>query len=175
MSALDDKKEIQNYSDLEEQKRPIDETNLNKGKWRESQITNREDVNEEDYTAGNQVLLEKPLDFKRKIEVLLTSGDAVAILPSLVEAEQRLADVRVNSAAHKTRSGSTSLQKEPTRDDDQEVQKGPIPDDDHELGDAARSLPIGKLEISPQLGKTKSNRNSVIPKAPMYDESCIWC
>ena len=48
LSALADENEIQNYLDLEEQKRCIDEIIVNNEKWRNSQFANGEDFNKEE-------------------------------------------------------------------------------------------------------------------------------
>ena len=68
-------------------------------------------VDEEDYAAACQELLQKKSDIKTKIEDLLNSGEGGAILRSLEDAEQRLADARVNSAADKSNKKGTSRQK----------------------------------------------------------------
>ena len=71
-------------------------------KLREDSIANGKNVGEEDYAAACQEMLQKRSDIKTKIEALLKSGDEGAILRSLEDAEQRLADARVNSAADKS-------------------------------------------------------------------------
>ena len=107
MSAIKNVNELQSYLNLEEDIRGIDESIFNNEKWRDSQIADGQDFNEE-YTAENQRLLQKRSELRMKIEALLKSGDAGAILRSLEDAEQRLANVRVNSAANKTRNCGTS-------------------------------------------------------------------
>ena len=67
MSALEDENEIQNYLDLEEQKRCIDEIVVNNGKWRNSQLANGEDFNEEESTAECQTLQQKRSKIKKKL------------------------------------------------------------------------------------------------------------
>ena len=100
-----------------------------------------------------------------KIEALLKSGDAGATLRSLEHAEQRLKDVRVNSATDKMRSRSTSPQREATSDYGPALQEAPKADEDQEPGSRARSLPFEELDISPQLRKIKSNRTSLISES----------
>ena len=93
-------------------------------------------------------MLQKRSDIKTKIEALLKSGDDGAILRSLEDAKQRLADARVNSAADNSSKNGTSPQKELQPDDEQ---KGH--DDGHNAHDiqeqqkGPRSLPIEELSI----------------------------
>ena len=116
MSALQDENQMLNYLDLDEKKRAIDKLMVSNEKLREDSIPNGNDANEEDYAAECQELLQKRSDIKTKIEALLKSGDEGAILRSLEDAEQRLADARVNSAADKFSKNGTSSQKETQSD-----------------------------------------------------------
>ena len=166
MSALQDENQILNYLDLDEKKRSIDKLMLSNEKLREDSIENGEDANEEDYVAACQELLQKRSDIKTKIEALLKSGDEGAILRSLEDAEQRLADVRVNSAAGKSSKNGTSQQKEPQPDDEQKRHDdGHNADDGQERQNGARSLPIEVLSIHSRSKRTKSNKTSVISKS----------
>ena len=119
MTTLQDGNQILNYLDLDEKKRAIDRLMVSNEKLREDSIANGKVVDEEDYVAACQELLQKRFDIKTKIENLLKSGDEGAILRSLEDAEQRLADARVNSAADKSSKNGTSPQKEPEPDDEQ--------------------------------------------------------
>ena len=119
MSALQDGNQILNYLDLDEKKRSIDRLMVSNEKLREDSIANGKVVDEEDYAAACQELLQKRSDIKTKIEDLLKSGEGGGILGSLEDAEQRLADARVNSAADKSSKIGTSPQKEPQSDDEQ--------------------------------------------------------
>ena len=100
MSALQDETQIMNHLDLEEKKRAIDERIVHNEKLSDKRIENGEDA-EADYAAARQELLQERSDLKLKIEALLKSGEAGAILRSLEDAEQRLADVRASVAADK--------------------------------------------------------------------------
>ena len=165
MSALQDKNQILNYLDLDEKKRAIDKLMVSNEKLREDSIANGNDANEEDYAAACQELLQKRSDIKTKIEALLNSGDEGAILRSLEDAEQRLADARVNSAADKFSKNGTSSQKETQPDDEQKGHDdGHIADDRREPRNRARSLQLEEMSIDSQGDKTKSNKTSVIPK-----------
>ena len=115
MSALQDEPKILNYLDLEEKKRSFDERMLNNEKLRDDKIARGEDVDEEDYTAACQELLQKRSDIETKIEVLLKLGDEGAILRSLEDTEQRLTDARANLAADKPSKTGTTPQKEPNQ------------------------------------------------------------
>ena len=64
-----------------------------------------------DYAAPCQKLLRKRSDIKTKIESLLIPGESEDILRRLEDAEQRLADVRANSAANEFRKDGTSAQR----------------------------------------------------------------
>ena len=77
----------------------------------------------------------------------MESGDEGAILQGLEDAEQRLADARVNSAADKSSKNGTSSRKEPEPDDEQKENDGYNADDSHERQNVARSLPIEELSI----------------------------
>ena len=133
-------------------------------KLREDSIANGNDVNEEDYVAACQELLQNRSDIKRKTEILLKSGDQGAILRNLVDAEQRLADARVNSAADKSSEKGTSPQKEPEPDYEQKEVDDHIANDRQDPRKRARSLQIEELSIHSQGDKTKSNKTSVIAK-----------
>ena len=165
MSALQDGNQILNYLDLDEKKRAIDRLMVSNEKLREDSIANGNDANEEDYVAACQELLQKRSDIKTKIETLLKSGDEGAILRSLDDAEQRLADARVNSAADKSSKNVTSPQKEPQSNNEQ---KGH--DDGHNADNRqvrrirARSLQIEALSMHSRSDKTKSKMTSVISK-----------
>ena len=100
----------------------------------------------------------------KKKEVCLKLGDTGAILRRLEDAEQRLADVRVNAAADKTRSCTISPQKKPTLDDEQRRQDTRESDEGLVTWKGARSLPIGELDITLVLGKIKSDTTSVNTK-----------
>ena len=99
-SAFQDEKQILNYLDLEEKKRAIDKRIVQNEKLSDKRIENGEDA-EADYAAACQELLQERSDLKLKIEALLKSGEAGAILRILEDAEQRLADVRASVAADK--------------------------------------------------------------------------
>ena len=74
MSALQDENQILNYLDLDEKKRAIDKLMVSNEKLREDSIANGKVVDEEDYAAACQELLQKKSDIKTKIEDLLKSG-----------------------------------------------------------------------------------------------------
>ena len=99
-----------------------------------------------------------------KIEDLLKSGEGGAILRSLEDAEQRLADVRASVAADKSSRNGTSPQKEPEPDEEQKEDNGHNADDSQERNKCARSLPIEELSIHSRSKRTKSNKTSVISK-----------
>ena len=162
MSALQDENQILNYLDLDEKKRAIDRLMDSNKKLREDSIANGKVVDEEDYAAACQELLQKRSDIKTKIEDLLKTGEGGAILRCLEDAEQRLADARVNSAADK--SNGTSPQKEPEPDEEQKEDNGHNADDSQKRNKCARSLPIEELSIHSRSKRTKSNKTSVISK-----------
>ena len=83
---------------------------------------------------------------------------------SLEDAEQRLADARVNSTADKSSKNCTSPQKEPQPDDEKNEDNGHNADDDQEREKSTRSLPIDELSIHSRSKRTKSNKTSVISK-----------
>ena len=124
MSALQDENQILNYLDHDEKKRAIDKLRVSNEKLREDSIANGKVVDEDDYAAACQEVLQKRSDIKTKIEDLLKTGEGGAILRSLEDAEQRLADARVNSAADKISKKGTSPQKEPEPDDEQKELDG---------------------------------------------------
>ena len=110
-------------------------------------------------------MLQKRSDIKTKIEDLLKTGEGGAILRSLEDAEQRLADARVNSAADKSSKSCTSPQKEPQSDNEQKRHDdGHNADDRQEPRNGASSLPIDELSIHSRSKRTKSNKTSVISK-----------
>ena len=150
--------------DLDGKKRAIDRLMVSNKKLREDSIANGKMVDEEDYVAACQELLQKRSDIKTKIEALLKSGDGGAILRSLEDAEQRLVDARVNSAADKSSKKGTSPQKEPEPDDEQKELDGHNADDRQEPRNKAKSFPIEAFSMHSRSDKTKSNKTSVISK-----------
>ena len=164
MSALQDENQKLKYLDLEEKKRSIDKLMVSNEKLREDSIANGKVVDEEDYAAACQELLQKRSDIKTKIEDLLKTGERGAILRCLEDAEQRLADARVNSAADKSSTKGSSPQKEPEPDDEQKELDCRSADDRQGPRKRARSLQIEELSIHSQGDKTKSNKTSVISK-----------
>ena len=163
MSALQNENQILNYLDLEEKKRAIDEKIVQNEKLCGKRIENGEDA-EADYAAACQELLQERSDIKLKLEALLKSGEAGAILRSLEDAEQRLADVRASVAADKSSKNGTSPQKKPEPDDEQKELDGQSADDSQDPRKRARLLQIEELSIHSQGDKTKSNKTSVISK-----------
>ena len=163
MSALQDENQILNYLDLAEKKRAIDERIVHNEKLSNERIENGEDA-EGDYAAACQELLQERSDLKMKIEALLKSVETGAILRSLEDAEQRLADIRASVAADKLSRNGTSPQKEPEPDDEQKEFNGQSADDRQDPKKRARSLQIEELSIHSQGDKTKSNKTSVISK-----------
>ena len=119
MSAWHDKSEIKNYLDLEDQKRAVDEKMGSNEKLRDDKIKNGENVEEADYAAACQKLLRKWSYIKTKSLALLKSRDERASSGTLEDAEQRLADVRANSAADKSLENGTSPPKDQKLDDEQ--------------------------------------------------------
>ena len=92
----------------------------------------------------------KTSDIKTKIEPLLKSRDTGAILQNLEDAEQRLADVRVNFTADKSRKSGTS----PKRSLNSRLYKGTKCqklDDNQET----KSLPTERLSIHSQRDRIK--------------------
>ena len=164
MSALQDENQILNYLDLDEKKRAIDRLMDSNKKLREDSIANGKIVDEEDYAAACQELLQKRSDIKTKIEDLLKTGEGGAILRSLEDAEQRLADVRASVAADKSSRNGTSPQKEPEPDEEQKEDNGHNADDSQERNKCARSLQIEELSIHSRSERAKSNKTSVISK-----------
>ena len=142
MSALQDENQILNYLDLDEKKRAIDRLMDSNKKLREDSIANGKIVDEEDYSAACQELLQKRSVIKTKIEDLLKTGEGGATLRSLEDAEQRLTDVRASVAADKSSRNGTSPQKEPEPDEEQKEDNGHNADDSQERNKCARSLPI---------------------------------
>ena len=163
--ALQDENQILNYLDLDEKKRAIAKLIVSNEKLREDSIANGNDANEEDYVAACQELLQKRSVIKTKIETLLKSGDEGAILRSLEDAEQRLADGRVNSAADKSSKKGTSPQKEPEPDDERKDFDGHSADDRQDQRKGARSLQVEKLSIHSHGDRTKRNKTSVMSKS----------
>ena len=164
MSALQDENQILNYLDLDEKKRAIDRLMDSNKKLREDSIANGKIVDEEDYAAACQELLQKRSDIKTKIEDLLKTGEGGAILRSLEDADQRLADVRASVAADKSSKNGTSPQKELQPDDEQKERDSHNADDSQEPRNGARSLPIEELSIHSRSERAKSNKTSVISK-----------
>ena len=165
MSALQDENQILNYLDLDEKKRAIDKLMVGNEKLLEDSIANGKVVDEEDYAAACQELLQKKSDIKMKIEDLLKTGEGGAILRSLEDAEQRLADARVNSAADKSSKTGTSPQKEPEPDDEQKELDDRSADDRQDPRKRARSLQIEALSMHSHGDRTKSNKTSVMSKS----------
>ena len=163
MSALQDKNQILNYLDLEKKKLATDERIVDNEKLRHERIENCEDA-EEDNTAACQELLQERSELKMKIETLLKSGEAGAILRSFEDAEQGLADIRASVAADKSSKNGTSPQKELQPDNDQKEHDGHNADESQEPQNGARLLPIEEKIILLQGGKNKSNKTSVISK-----------
>ena len=145
MSALQEENQMLNYLDLDDKKRAIDKLMVSNEKLRQDSIANGNDANEEDYVAACQELLQKRSVIKTKIEILLKSGDEGVILRSLEDAEQRLADARVNSAADKSSKKGTSPQTEPEPEDEQKEVDDHNADDRQEPRNRARSLKIEEL------------------------------
>ena len=165
MSALQDENQILNYLYLDEKKRSIDKLMVSNEKLREDSIANGKIVDEEDYAAACQELLQKRSDIKTKIEDLLKTAEGGAILRSLEDAEQRLADAHVNSAADKSSKNGTSPRKEPQSNHEQKRHDdGHNADDRQEPKNGASSLPIDELSIHSRSKRTKSNKTSVISK-----------
>ena len=164
MSALQDENQILNYLDLDEKKRAIDRLMDSNKKLREDSIADGKILDEEDYAAACQELLQKRSDIKTKIEDLLKTGEGGAILRSLEDAEQRLADVRASVVADKSSKNGTSPQKEPQPDDEQKEHDGHNAEDSQEPRNGARSLPIEELSIHSRSERAKSNKTSVISK-----------
>ena len=157
MSALQDENQILNYLDLDEKKRAIDKLMVSNENLREDSIANGNVVDGEDYAAACQELLQKRSDIKSKVEDLLKSGEEGAILRSLEDAEQRLADARVNPAADKSSKNGTLPQKEPQPDDEQKEDDGHKADDRQEPRNRARSVQIEEVS---KLEKHLTGRDS---------------
>ena len=75
---------------------------VNNKKFRVDAISNGKNASEEDSAAACQTLLQKKSDIKTQIEALQKAGDEGAIRQNLEDAEQRLADARVNSVVDKS-------------------------------------------------------------------------
>ena len=71
MSALQDENQILNYLDLDK-KRSIDKLMVSNEKLREDSMANGKVVDEEDYAAACQELLQKRSDIETKIDLLKT-------------------------------------------------------------------------------------------------------
>ena len=108
-------------------------------KLREDLIAKGKNVDKDNYAAACQELLQKRSDIKTQIETLLKSRDEGAILRSLEDAKQRLADVRASMAADKSSKNGTSPQKEPQPDNEQKEYDGHNADESQESQDGARS------------------------------------
>ena len=102
---------------------------------------------------------------QNSIEALLKSRDEGAILHSLEDAEQRLADVRASVAADKSGKNDTSPQKELQPDDEQKEHDGQNANNSQVLQNGTRSLPKEEMSKHLQGGKNKSNKTSVISKS----------
>ena len=100
-------------------------------------------------------MLQGRSDHKLKIEALLKSGEAGAILRSLEDAEQRLADVRASVAAEKSSKNVTSPQKQPQPDNEQKEHDDHNADDSQEPQNVARSLPIEEMSEVKEAKATK--------------------
>ena len=161
MSAFQDENQVLYYLDLEEKNCAIDERIVHNEKLRYERIENGENA-EGDYAAACQELLRMRSALKKKIEALLKSGETGAILPSLEDAEQRIADVRASVAADKQSKNGTSPQKESQPDNEQKEHDCHNADDSQEP--IARSLPIDELSIHSRSGRAQSNKTSVISK-----------
>ena len=98
----------------------------------------------------SRVLRQTRSYIKTQIEALLKSGDEGAILRSLEDAEQILADVRVSGTADKSRKNGTSPQKDSELDDEQKELDGHNADDRQNPRKEARSLPIEEISIHSQ-------------------------
>ena len=92
----------------------------------------------------------------------MKSGDEGAILQSLEDAEQRLADVPASAAADKSRKNGTSPQTE--LGDEQKGLDGHNADDSQIPRKRARLLPIEEMSIHSKGDKTESNKTSVLSK-----------
>ena len=158
ISALQDVNQILNYLDLEERKRAIVEKIVHNEQLRDERSESGEDV-EEDYAAAWQELLRERSDLKMIIEALLKSGEAGAILRSLGDVKQRLADVRASVPADKSNKNGKSPQKELTRDNEQKEHDGHNADDSSEPQNGARSLPKEEMSIGSQGGKKQKRQN----------------
>ena len=75
-----------------------------------------------------------------KIEALLKSGETGAILRSVEDAKERLADVRASVAAEKSSKNGTSPQKEPQPDNEQKEHDGHNADDSQDPRNGARRI-----------------------------------
>ena len=126
---------------------------------RNDAIANGKIVNEEDYTAASQEFLQKMSDIKTKIETHRTAGESAAILRSLENAEQKLADVRVTSTADASHKIDTSHQKKLEIDNGRKEQEDQNSNEYQEPRSQSKSLPMEELSI-----RTKSNRLSVSSK-----------
>ena len=98
------------------------------------------------------------------MEALLKSEDEGAILRSLEDAEQRLADVRASAAADQSIKNGTSPHKEPQPDDEQKEHDSHNADESQEPSNGASSQPIEEVSIHSRCDKTKSNKTSVFSK-----------
>ena len=119
-------------------------------------IENGEDVSE-DYAAACQELLQERSDLKLKIEALLKSGEAAAVLRSLEDAEQRLTDLRASVAADKCSKNGTSPQKEPQPGNEEREHNDHNRYGSQKPKNEARSQPIEELSIRFRIDKTQSN------------------
>ena len=107
-SALRDKNQIPRYLDRDEKKRAVDQLMISNKKLREDSIAEGKNVDEKDYAAVCQALLQKRSDIETNIEAVLKVGDEGAFLRRLEDAEQRRAEARANSVANKSVENGTS-------------------------------------------------------------------
>ena len=120
------------------------------------------------FSAANKAMQGRLVELQHQCSSIrrVKSGDQGAILRSLEDAEQRLADARVNSAADKSSKNGTSPQKEPQSDNEQKGHNdGHNADDRQEPRNRARSLQIEELSIHSHGDRTKSNKTSVMSKS----------
>ena len=97
--------------DLDGKKRAIDEGMISNKKLREDPFAEGKNVDEEDYAAACQEMLQKWSAIKTKNEALLKLGDKEATMRSLEDAKQRRAEARANMVANKSSKNGTSPQK----------------------------------------------------------------
>ena len=132
----------------------------------EDSIAEGKNVDEEDYAAACLEMLQKRSDIKTQMEALLKSGDEGAILRSLEDAEQRLADVRASVAADKSSKDGTSPQKEPQSDNERKENNNHNVNGSQKPTNETRSQPIEEMsELAVLLAPSKflsSNQGFVL-------------